>query len=181
MEKNSSTILTCNVPSVIYRYLTHIAIVAKKTFNANFFQEEGNAKFRIRGVSMVKMKPGLYYFAHPYSGKTLQNRIANYELCRKRSAALLLRGYVIFSPIVHSHPIEMVSPEMLKWPHKKRWRFWINIDLAIIEYVRFTGIILAPDWGRSKGCLKEYDWFVSNKGPNGRPHEILLYNRIVGD
>ena len=44
MEKNSFTVLTCNIPSVIYRYLTHIAIVAKSTVNDNFFQGEGKCR-----------------------------------------------------------------------------------------------------------------------------------------
>ena len=130
---------------------------------------------------MIKMKSGLYYFCHPYSAKTKEGRIANYELCCHRSAKLLLKGYNIFSPIVHSHPIEMVSPEMLKWSVNKRWQFWINVDMAILKYVGFTGAILAPLWGKSKGCTKEYEWFLSHRRPNGKPHEILKYYDLAGD
>ena len=128
-----------------------------------------------------KIKPGFYYFCHPYSAKTKEGRIANYELCCQRSAKLLLNGYNIFSPIAHSHSIEMASPEMLKWPIEKLWKFWIDIDMVILEYVGFTGVILGPHWRRSKGCKREYEWFMSHRQPNGKPHEILLYNSVLGD
>ena len=130
---------------------------------------------------MIKMKPGFYYLCHPYSAKTAEGRICNFELCCRRSAKLLLKGYNIFSPIVHSHPIEMASPEMLAWPLKDRWKFWIDVDMAILEYVGFTGAILAPLWGKSKGCKREYDWFLSHRQPDGKVHEILKYYDLVGD
>ena len=129
---------------------------------------------------MIEMKP-FYYLCHPYSAKTMEGRIANYELCCRRSAKLILKGYNIFSPIVHSHPIEMASPEMLKWPNEDRWNLWIGIDINILEYVGFTGVILAPGWGKSKGCKKEYDWFLCHKQPNGKAHEILRYYDLIGD
>jgi hypothetical protein len=127
------------------------------------------------------MKPGFFYFCHPYSAKTIEGRTANYELACRRSAKLLLAGYNIFSPIVHSHLIEIASPEMLKWSIDKRWQFWIDIDMAVLEYVGFTGAVFAPGWGQSKGCKKEYEWFLAHKQPNGKPHDILLYSKIAGD
>lgn len=130
---------------------------------------------------MIKMKSGLYYFCHPYSAETEEGRIANYELCCRRSAKLLLKGYNIFSPIVHSHPIEMASPEMLKLPEEERWKFWIGIDIAILEHVGFTGVILAPLWGGSRGCMREYEWFLSHVRPDGHVYDILKYNDVIGD
>ena len=130
---------------------------------------------------MIKMKPGLYYFCHPYSAKTKESRIANFELCCKRSAELLLKGYNIFSPIVHSHPIEMASPEILTWLQEEKWKFWIGIDVAILEHVGFTGVILAPGWGRSKGCRREYDWFLLHTKADDRSYDILKYYDVEGD
>lgn len=131
---------------------------------------------------MVEMKPGFWYFCHPYSAKTDEGRVANYELCRRRSGKLLLAGYNVFSPVVHSHSIEMFCPEMLKWSLKKRYDFWMDdVDFSILNYVGFTGVILAPGWGQSKGCKKEYAWFLSHKQRDGKPHEVLQYNKIAGD
>lgn len=130
---------------------------------------------------MVRMKLGYWYLCHPYSAQTIEGRISNFKLCCKRSAKLLLNGYNIFSPIVHSHLIEMASSEMLKWSAKDRWKFWINIDIALLEYVGFTGVILAPGWGASQGCQMEYDWFTAHQQPDGKPHDILQFREIVGD
>ncbi|HUX55574.1 MAG TPA: DUF1937 family protein [Bacteroidales bacterium] len=131
---------------------------------------------------MVKIKSGFYYFTHPYSAQTVEGRVANYELCCRRSAKLLLAGYNIFSPITHSHSIEMACLEMLKWSLEERYEFWLyTIDMAVLEYVGFTGVILALGWGKSKGCKREYEWFILHKQPNGKPHEILQYSKIIGD
>jgi len=130
---------------------------------------------------MIKMRPGFYYLCHPYSAETKEGRIANYKLCCRRSAKLLLKGYNIFSPIVHSHPIETASPEMLKWSIEDRWQFWIDIDIAILEQIDFTGAILAPGWGKSKGCKKEYEWFLSHRKVDGTFYDILKYCDIMGD
>ncbi len=130
---------------------------------------------------MIKMKPGFYYFCHPYSTKIKEDRIANFELCCRRSAKLLLKGYNIFSPIVHSHSIEIVSSEISQLPKKDKWKFWMDIDFAILKYVGFTGAILAPLWGRSKGCKREYDWFILHHRSNGKPYDILKYDDVIGD
>ena len=130
---------------------------------------------------MIRMKPGFYYFCHPYSAKTKEERIANYNVCCVRTAKLLLKGYNVFSPIVHSHPIETASPEIQKWLEKDRWKFWIDIDIATLNYVGFTGAILAPGWGRSKGCKREYEWFLSHIRSDGKPYDILKYNDVIGD
>lgn len=130
---------------------------------------------------MVKMKSGFWYLAHPYSSETIEERIANFELACRRSAKLLLKGYNIFSPIVHSHPIEMASPEMMAWPQEKLWKFWLDVDVAILEYVGFTGLILSPGWHESRGCRREYEWFTTHLKCNGEPYEILKYNDIMGD
>lgn len=130
---------------------------------------------------MIEMKPGFYYLAHPYSAKTIADRITNYELCCKRSAKLLLKGYNIFSPIVHSHSIEMTCLEMLTWTEEEKWQFWIALDIAILEHVGFTGVILAPGWESSKGCRREYGWFLSHRQPDGKSHEILVYDNLEGN
>jgi hypothetical protein len=75
----------------------------------------------------------------------------------------------------------MACPEILQWPEEKRWEFWIDIDIALLEYVGFTGVVLAPLWGKSKGCRREYDWFLSHKQPDGKAHEVLKYNDVIGD
>ncbi len=54
---------------------------------------------------------GLWYFAHPYTCKDAEGYYvqagedANFAICCIRSGELLERGYNIYSPIAHTHPI----------------------------------------------------------------------------
>lgn len=105
----------------------------------------------------------LYYFAHPYSCKNPDGtpnhakEEANFNLCCQRSAELILAGYNIYSPICHSHPIHISRREFIEANEYKKW---IDLDNLIIEKTDFKGIILAPGWASSMGCIAEYEKFV---------------------
>jgi len=102
--------------------------------------------------------PKLFYFAHPYSG----NCEENFRLANERTIKLLNAGYHIFSPISHSHPLQMVQDNSYK--------FWLCLDKTIMS--RCDGIILAPGWKDSKGCQVERKWFESMGLP------ILEYEKM---
>jgi|SRR3989344_7267019 len=118
----------------------------------------------------------LYYFAHPYTIKDKnKNNVhgaqeANFNLCCIRTAELLKKGYKIYSPIVHSHPIHIRDPKFLK---SNEYKLWIELDKAMINKTKFDGIILAPEWRTSKGCMNEYKEF-RKKGS-----KILFYEDII--
>ena len=119
----------------------------------------------------------LYYFAHPYTCYPLDSpfRIAgeeaNYNICCVRSAKLVERGYVIFSPIAHHHPIHCCSPKLIGQDVQQ---LWIDLDNLIIARTNFDGIILAPEWENSQGCVCERELFEAMKDK-----EILYYKDIV--
>lgn len=135
-------------------------------------------------MNSIKMKSGLYYFAHPYTTKddkgcyVHEAEEANFRLCCYRSSRLLLAGYNIYSPISHTHPIHLSCPEFLQ-AHEHE--LWYKLDIAFIEHAGFTGLILAPNWGNSSGCKLEYDWFLKHRRSDGRSHDILMYKNIIGD
>ncbi len=122
------------------------------------------------------MKSGLYYFAHCYTVKDDEGRFvpegenANFDLCNYRSGRLLLAGYNIYSPTSHTHPIHRATPEFMQ---KHEHKMWYDLDISFLENANFTGIILAPGWENSTGCLIEKNWFEANGG------EVLYYNDIV--
>jgi hypothetical protein len=87
----------------------------------------------------------LWYFAHPYSGDTE----GNYKRCNLRATRLLKAGYVIYSPITHSHPLEL----------HKGYEYWLAFDKVYLD--KCDGIILAPGWKKSKGCRWEYEYATS--------------------
>ena len=107
---------------------------------------------------MIEFKDGLWYFAHPYTCKDANGNYlmggedANFRLCCIRSAKLIEMGYLIFSPVSHTHPIH------INWPNfvgKQVHEMWYEFDNHFIRGIPFKGIILAPQWRESKGCCGE--------------------------
>uniref|UniRef100_A0A6M3JWF8 DUF1937 domain-containing protein n=1 Tax=viral metagenome TaxID=1070528 RepID=A0A6M3JWF8_9ZZZZ len=119
---------------------------------------------------------GLWYFAHPYTCKDKDGNYiqageeANFRLCCWRSSRLLLAGYNIYSPIAHTHPIHMACPEFLA---RQEHEMWYQLDIDFISRTSFTGIILAPGWKESKGCVLEKEWFEDHD------RRILTYEEAV--
>lgn len=122
------------------------------------------------------MNKGLWYFAHPYTVKDkddnylLEGEEANFRLCNYRASRLLLAGYNIYSPISHTHPIQIACPEFLG---RQEHEMWYHLDEHLIGRTNFDGIILAPGWSYSKGCCQEHDIFVAER------KIVLLYSDII--
>ncbi len=122
----------------------------------------GKLSVELNDMPAREALPDIWYFAHPYSGDEKEN----FRKCCQRSAELIKRGYTIFSPITHSHPIEMTD-------RKLTGPLWYQLDNAIIKTMPFKGIILAPDWTKSRGCLAELKLFQEL----GR--QVHLYDAVV--
>lgn len=119
---------------------------------------------------------GLFYFAHPYTCRDKDGKFvsegeeANFALCNQRAAELLERGYNVYAPISHTHPIYRASPSMLaRYEHE----LWYQLDNEFIDKTDWSGIILAPGWEKSSGCKAEKERIES------RGLKVLLYSDIV--
>ena len=122
------------------------------------------------------MNKGLWYFAHPYTAKDNDGNYvslaeeANFRICNIRAGELLRRGYNIYSPISHTHPIHIATPKFLK-DHEHE--MWYHLDNQVIDRTRFDGIILAPEWETSSGCVAE------KKKIEGMGGKVLYYTDII--
>jgi len=85
----------------------------------------------------------LWYFAHPYTGSENQN----YILATSRTNILLDMGYKVLSPITYTGPLHASVP--------RSYDYWMDFTLTLMRHC--DGIIFAPDWQKSKGCVLEYD------------------------
>jgi hypothetical protein len=56
---------------------------------------------------------------------------------------------MIFSPVTHSHPIKL----------DKGYEFWLPFDKLFID--RCQGMIMAPEWEESSGCVWEKEYAES--------------------
>ena len=120
---------------------------------------------------------GLWYFAHPYTVKdadgnyVFEGEEANFRLCCIRAAELLKRGYNVYAPICHTHPIHRACPEFLA---RHEHEIWYALDNEFIARTDFDGIILAPGWAQSEGCRAEHAAFID------RGALIRNYAQLVG-
>jgi len=98
----------------------------------------------------------LAYLAAPYSGM----EEFSFRMSCAVAARLLDDGELIFSPIVHSHPLEAYLID-----HKNDHDFWIEFDTHLMERCQVLYVLAIDGWEKSKGVRFEMEWFLAKKLP----------------
>ena len=93
---------------------------------------------------------GFTYLASPYSHPDEDVRLERYEAACRAAARLMDQGEVVFSPIAHSHPIELVGQ-----PKKPTHDFWMRQDRPILQHAAKLAVLMLPGWQNSKGVSEE--------------------------
>lgn len=99
------------------------------------------------------MKNKIIYLGLPYTF----NPEESFRIANEVASVLMDRGYIVFSPISHSHPIAQ------NYSEEKRidQQFWLNQDLPMLLKCDEVFFILIGENGtelfvNSKGCQAEY-------------------------
>ena len=74
----------------------------------------------------------LIYLASPYSHPDPAVRKQRFEDVCRCAAKLILQGQVVFCPIAHSHPIELLM-EDARFSEDIGWDFWSKQDIPFME------------------------------------------------
>ena len=99
------------------------------------------------------------YLASPYSinapdsteeGRKLRQH--RHDEALRLTAEYSKQGEVIFSPIVHSHPMSVVHDM------PGTWDFWSKIDYIFIDNCEKVRVLKMPDWDKSIGIAAELDY-----------------------
>ena len=90
----------------------------------------------------------MIYLASPYSHPDPAVREQRFRAACRATADLLRAGEVVFSPIVHSHPL--VAFDM-----PTAWAFWERIDRAHLERCDEVGVLMLDGWAHSVGVREE--------------------------
>ena len=90
----------------------------------------------------------MIYLASPYSHTNPAVREERFRSACRATVALLRAGEVVFSPIVHSHPL--VEFEM-----PTAWAFWERIDRAHLERCDEVVVLMLDGWEASVGVHEE--------------------------
>ena len=122
---------------------------------------------------MIDWKPGIWYFMHPLTcrddkGNTVpEAEEAHFTLCCYRTAQLVEAGYIVFSPIAQSYPVNSFYIFKEEIP-------WYDFDNEIILRTPSMGGITAPGYEHSWGCREEVKLFTELRRP------VLHWEEIFG-
>ena len=93
----------------------------------------------------------MIYLASPYSDPDPAVMEQRFEAAAKFCAARMREGLVIYSPIVHCHPIA-VRHEL-----PRDWAFWEKFDREMIKRADSLWVLTLPGYDRSKGVNAEIE------------------------
>lgn len=107
---------------------------------------------------LEKAQPGLkIYLACKYTG-TEEEQQRRFERINKVAAKLMEEGYIVFSPISHTHPIgQHVCPE------KNTHEFWMSQDYAFLDWCDILFVLVDDDYTTSKGVTEEIEYIQKHK------------------
>lgn len=92
----------------------------------------------------------MIYLACPYTCRNNPNTSeARYKIATI-VAGSLMKDYVVFSPLTHSHPVS----ELGLAPHFD-WDFWQRQDFAMIRKADEFWVLTIPGWQKSVGVQDE--------------------------
>jgi nucleoside 2-deoxyribosyltransferase len=90
----------------------------------------------------------MIYLASPYSHADPAVREARYQAACRATAVLLKAVFVVFSPIVHSHPL-------VEFELPTGWDFWERIDRAYLARCDEVVVLMLDGWRESTGVRPE--------------------------
>lgn len=94
------------------------------------------------------MNKQIIYLASPYSHHSPAMRRWRYVQVCKVTARLMREGYLIYSPIVNSHPLTLYGLPT-------DWEYWRAMDEAMLRRCDALVVLKLPDWEQSQGVAAE--------------------------
>jgi len=98
---------------------------------------------------MKPKEPLFLYLACPYSSTDSAEVLERFHRVNKAAGILMDMGYVVFSPITHSHTIEVAMERV------KPWAYWQIQDLAILKRCDKLTVLMLDGWDKSVGVTDE--------------------------
>lgn len=95
---------------------------------------------------------GFVYLASPYSHQDPAVREARYRSACRAAARLMDDGFVVFSPIAHSHPIEQIGLGSVR-----SGQFWKNQDIPLLRHASRLVVLRLDGWEKSAGIAWEME------------------------
>jgi nucleoside 2-deoxyribosyltransferase len=101
----------------------------------------------------------LIYLASPYNDESADLREKRYQEACKACVWLMCRGWIVYSPIVHNHPLAT------NYDLPKGWDFWQRADTCTLERCDEMLILTIDGWDTSRGIKAERAFAIELKIP----------------
>jgi Domain of unknown function (DUF1937) len=101
----------------------------------------------------------MIYIASPYTSKDPTIMTYRYMKVREFTAEGLKEGFILYSPIVHCHPMA----EAHNMP--RDFQFWSDYNIQMISASKEVIILQLPGWEESRGIVEEISYCKSAEIP----------------
>jgi len=88
----------------------------------------------------------MIYLSIPYTGQ----EYLSFRISCAIAAKLMQQGYIVFSPIAHSHPIAKYGGI-----NHRDHAFWLRQDLAMLRRCDELWVVILDGWYKSEGVKME--------------------------
>jgi hypothetical protein len=92
----------------------------------------------------------MIYLASPYSHPDPLVRETRFDAACRATAALIRAGQVVFSPIVHGHPL-------VRFGLPTDWAFWQRHDQELLRRCDEVIVLRSDGWDESEGVRAEIE------------------------
>jgi hypothetical protein len=93
----------------------------------------------------------LIYLASPYTHAERWGEADRYDKVARATSIMLQRGWHVFSPIVHSHPLAT------QYGCPQDGDFWMRVDSEYLRRCDELWVLRLPGWKESKGVRRELE------------------------
>jgi len=92
----------------------------------------------------------MIYLCSPYSHPDPSVREARFDAACLATVELMRAGHVVFSPIVHGHPLVRFNLPI-------EWKYWERIDREHLRRCDEVVVLMLDGWRESRGVQAEID------------------------
>jgi nucleoside 2-deoxyribosyltransferase len=110
----------------------------------------------------------IIYLAGPYSHPDPAIREGRYALITAVAAQLISKGFIVFSPLTMTHPIDKL---LAGHSETLGSDYWVNFDEAFMEFCSEMVVVMVDGWDKSSGVARETKFFRDR----GRPVRHIPY------
>lgn len=94
---------------------------------------------------------GYTYLCSPYSHADASIRFMRFQRAVAYTARRMLAGESMFSPIAHSHAIDLALPEI------QGFDFWMKQDIPLLRHAARVKVLMLSGWEQSRGVRHELE------------------------